>query len=142
MRVKSRNPPAAKDMNLSPPGRPATWSTSANASSVRQVADRGEYLVVLGDASSQTLAPQASQAPRTRATSAAAFSASGVSTTLRPRYSSGERRLGAAVLGARDRVPGHKAPDARAHRRARGRDHVLLGAARVGDDGRWSDQRR
>jgi hypothetical protein len=46
----------------------------------------------------------------------------------------GQRGIDAARLAARDRMARHELADPRAERRARGRDHVGLGAARIGDD--------
>ncbi len=135
MRVKSRKPLAAKrkmSLGVRPRGERVDQREREH---VRQVRDRGEHAVVRGRRRARARAAAGAPERRARAPTAAG-SVSGqrrqhhVAVAEQRR----ERRRRARVLGAGDRMAGTKRGNARAERGARRRDHVLLGAAGVGDD--------
>ena len=97
------------------------------------MADRGEHPSCSSGASIEHAHAGNSHAPLTSATARGAVSGSGVNTTLRPLEEFGKRRIGAAVLGAGDRMPGHESRKCFAELASRQFDYVLLGAARIGD---------
>src|SRR6266705_1065467 len=109
---------------------------------VRQVADGRQHRIVLPgpqlrDARSAALPRGAHQGERSRRGSFQRREHHPA-----PAVEPGERGFGAALLGARDRMPRNETRK-RGFQLAPGeRDHVLLGAARVGDDGLGPEQRR
>src|SRR6266853_456087 len=109
---------------------------------VRQVADGRQHRIVLPgpqlrDARSAALPRGAHQGERSRRGSFQRREHHPA-----PAVEPGERGFGAALLGARDLMPQNETRK-RGFQLAPGeRDHVLLGAARVGDDGLGTDERR
>src|SRR5436190_14464044 len=109
---------------------------------VRQMADRREHRIVLpsphlGDARPAALPRGAHQGDRARL----------VFLERRehhpaPAIERGKGRLGAALLGAGDRMARNETGERALQLAPRERDHVLLGAARVGDDGLLTEERR
>ena len=102
---------------------------------MRQVRNGGEYPVVRPrDRARAPRAPQADQRPATVATAA------GIRFRDRRQHDvaiAKERREGgrrARMLGAGDRMAGHEPRERRAEMAPRRRDHVLLGAAGIGED--------
>ena len=142
MRVKSRKPLAAKRKTSSASGRAANSSTSANASRCGRCDTAAKIRSCAPASSVRTRAPQVCPERGDRRDRARIGFRQrrqhDVAVAIERREGGG----GAGVLGARDRMPGHEARQRGAERRARRGDHVLLGAAGVGDDRARPEVRR
>ena len=144
MRVKSRKPPAAKPKSSSASRprqrsrRPARRPAGAAGGSPRRRCGRARFGVQLVHA-------RAACAPRARARRASTSAARSRAAASAPRCGRGTGRRSPlpAPLVSRPAIgwPGTKRERV-AQRRARRRDHVRLGAAGIGDDGRSVPRRR